>query len=408
MSWHEERRLNLAVEAEQRRKDADAAIERKVKARALASQQTRDERRAAAEERRRNRQQRRRDRRDRRRERAAAWAKNTTPGIVYRRGTLALVTASALAAVPAQVAHFAAISLMLLPLPFAVEGAAWVMAAGVAYADERRLPVWVRWLLRCLCLTAAGFAASINYQYGVAVGGPVVGWGLAAVSLLGPLAFEVRQWVATIDAATKGKPSRAERRKRKAEARGRRKHAAARRRDHADVCKLADSLMSAAPHGAMTEEEAFVQAWAYIHGTDLPGITLSVISSRIVAEQMVVEALADTDPHAPHRIAHRLRVALGQAADGTAPDGLAAPVSALTGGPRAIKLSQVASQMPPASRKGAERPAKGAGKAARKRTGSKPVPPRRVPGDTVPYHPLAKVAMADTGRRVTAVNGHHH
>lgn len=402
-SWFEERRLNLAAEAEQRRKDADAVIDRKAKA----DEQARQQKAAEKAEKRAESLQRRRDRRDRRRERAAAWAKNTTPHTIYRRGTLALVTASALAAVPAQVMHFAAISLMLLPLPFAVEGAAWVMAAGVAYADERRLPVWVRWLLRALCLAAAGFAARINYQYGTSVGGEqgsAVGWGLAAVSLLGPVAFEVRQWVSTIDAATKGKPSRAERRKRKAEGKERRRHAEARRKHHPGVCDLADSLMSAAPHGTLDFEAAFQQAWAYIHGTDIPGVTLSVIASRTVAEQMVVEALADTDPHAPHRIAHRLRAALGHAPQGAA----FGAVSALPKAPEGIKNPQVASQMPPSPGKAPAAGSKGAAKAARKRRGAKPVPPRRVPGDTVPYHPLAKVAMADTGRKVMAVNGHHH
>ncbi|MGW1135876.1 hypothetical protein ACWD4M_30560, partial [Streptomyces griseoluteus] len=196
-SWSEERRLNQAAEAEQRRKDQDAAAERALKLRAAEDERRRANRQADKVEARAEKQQKRRDKRERRRERMQSWTKNTRPGVVYRRGTIALVTASALASLPAQVKHFVSISEMLLPLPFALEGAAWVMAAGVAYADEKQLPAWVRWLLRALSMTAAGYAAAINYQYGAHID-PTVGYGLAAVTLLGPLFFEVRQWVTTL------------------------------------------------------------------------------------------------------------------------------------------------------------------------------------------------------------------
>ncbi|MGW1134875.1 hypothetical protein ACWD4M_25330, partial [Streptomyces griseoluteus] len=196
-SWSEERRLNQAAEAEQRRKDQDAATERALKLRSAEDERRRANRQADKVEARAEKQQKRRDKRDRRRERMQSWTKNTRPGVVYQRGTIALVTASALASLPAQVKHFVSISEMLLPLPFALEGAAWVMAAGVAYADEKQLPTWVRWLLRALSMTAAGYAAAINYQYGAHID-PTVGYGLAAVTLLGPLFFEVRQWVTTL------------------------------------------------------------------------------------------------------------------------------------------------------------------------------------------------------------------
>ena len=41
-------------------------------------------------------------------------------------------------------------------------------------------------------------------------------------------------------------------------------------------------------------------------------------------------------------------------------------------------------------------------------TRRKPPAHRRSKGDSVPFHPLAKVAAADTARQIPAVNGHHH
>jgi hypothetical protein len=88
---------------------------------------------------------------------------------VYGKGTLALVGFSAAASLPAQIIHFVTLHWMLFPIGPAIEGLAWVMAAGVAYADEKKLAPWVRWLLRGLTLGAASFAAYINYTYGLSL-----------------------------------------------------------------------------------------------------------------------------------------------------------------------------------------------------------------------------------------------
>lgn len=285
-TWSEERRANAAAEAEQRRLDADAAAERRAKSRALEDARRRENAAADKAGRRAEKQQARRDRAARRKERAQSWTKNTTPEVIYRRGTLALVTASALASLPAQVMHFVAISAVLLPLPFALEGAAWVMAAGVAYADSKHLPAWVRWLLRILCLTAAGYAASINYQYGLTKA-PAAGYGLAAVSLLGPLFFEVRQWVMTLSAGARTPEQ-------KKEAKARAKHTKRRKRHHKDVVRAAERLVSAAPFGALALEDAFRTAWRIANGVATPGMTPALHAqaarSRTALELALVEA----------------------------------------------------------------------------------------------------------------------
>lgn len=262
--YAEERRADRAADAEQRRIDQAAADARRVEREKAAderaarlNQQRQDERAQAREVRARARA-----------ERRAARGEALTAGNVYRKGTLALVTASALGSLPAQVLHFVGISPMLLPLPLAIEGAAWVMAAGVAYADERHLPAWVRWFLRLLVLAAAGFAASINYTYGTHLpglsdtDGQAAGIGLAAVTLLGPVLFEIRQWVTTLSADINSPEERA-----------RRRHERKRRRQHRSIAQLADRFVSAAPFGQLDFEEAFAHAWEIETGTGTPGMT---------------------------------------------------------------------------------------------------------------------------------------
>lgn len=201
-----------------------------------------------------------------------------------------------------------AISWMLFPIGPAVEGAAWVMAAGVAYADERKLPAWVRWALRLLSMSAAGFAANINYQYGTglvehgltASEAQAAGIGLAAVTLGGPLFFEVRQWVLTLSAST-ATP------KQQAEDKARRKHRRDREKAFKDVAKRQCELLLAAPFGTLSEEDAFDQAWLDIKGAPR-GITADVIADRLDAEQDVAAVLAVTE-HAEEKLAVELLLA---------------------------------------------------------------------------------------------------
>ncbi|WP_405797724.1 hypothetical protein [Streptomyces sp. NBC_01506] len=298
--YRQERRADQAAEAEQRRIDAAAAEERRVvrqraadeRAARLREQQSAE--RAAAQ----------RARADARSDRSAARGAALTAGNVYRKGTLALVTASALGSLPAQVLHFVHISPMLLPLPFAIEGAAWVMAAGVAYADERGLPGWVRWLLRGLVGVAAGFAASVNYSYGTGLDGlspsdaATAGIGLAAVTLLGPVLFEVRQWVSTLSAKAGEGDQRQQRR-----------HDRRRRRHHKTVARLADRLTSAAPLGSLPAEDAWARAWSIVHGTDEPGMTPQLHRYAVRSTTALTDAMREPTPAAPARTGIARRVA---------------------------------------------------------------------------------------------------
>lgn len=371
MSTHTDHTVAItAAKAEQRRLDrADADRRRDDRQRAA------DERAARLREQERQEQQQvREQKRAEKKRRQAERAATLTAGSVYRKGTLALVAASALGSLPAQVLHFVHISPMLLPLPLAIEGAAWVMAAGVAYADERGLPGWVRWLLRGLVALAAGFAATINYGYGTSLEGltpsdaQTAGLGLAAVTLLGPLLFEVRQWVSTLSAKTGG-----------GEQQERRRHDRRRRRHHRTVAKVADRLLSAAPHGSLPAEDAWAQAWEIVHGTDKPGMTPRLHRAQVRSATSLAAARRPSETDLRERITAGLRDVdwVLPTADNVVPIRRAS--------------SQVAAQMPPAQKK----PTK------------KPSPPRRRKGDTPRYSTAARVAAADTARRrtVTAKTG---
>lgn len=388
-SWFEERRADKRVDAEERRKTA--AFEAKLR---------RDERREEKKDRRDDKAQKRRDRIGRRQSRVARREKALTPGNVYRKGTLGLVALSALASLPAQILHFVAIHWMLSPVGPAVEGAAWVMAAGVAYADERKLPGWVRWLLRGLSLSAAGFAAHINYQYGLSLTGDGIseanaqaaGLGLAAVTLGGPLFFEVRQWVTTLTAMVTDP-------KRRAEEKARARHEKQRRRHHKTVAEIADRLVSAAPYGSLKFEDAWGQAWAIVHGTDKLGMTARfhayAVRSATALDAAMEPVLVD-EKTIRRRILDGLRRPFKV---GQQPVRYVLP----TPTPQALGATgkqQVVTDLPPAPKKPSE---KGSNRATRR-----PPAHRRSKGDALPFHPLAKSQAADTARQQLAVNGHHH
>lgn len=364
-SWYEERRADRREDADEKRKNK--AFDAKLR---------RDERRKDREEKREIKAQGRRDRAQRRQSRAARREKTLTPGNVYRKGTLALVAASALASLPAQVMHFVAVSLILLPLPFALEGAAWVMAAGVAYADERKLPAWVRWLLRALSMGAAGYAAHINYAYGAQTNASVA-WGLAGVTVMGPAVFEIRQWVSTLSAAAVDP-------KKRAEAKARDRHEKKRRKDHKEVFELAQKLVSAAPFGKLAFEEAFAVAWEIKHGTRDLGMTPALHGQKLASSKALAAAM-DAANHSPVSVRGRLLELLHPVAIART---------------QSDEKSQVVTDLSPSLKGADEKPRKGARR--------QPPPHRRTKGDSVPFSTVAKKQHSHEALQRIAVNGHHH
>jgi len=388
-SWFEERRADKAEDAKQRRLDEDHRATLR-----------REERRKDRDEKRTDDAQRRRDHTARRQARAARREKTLTPGNVYRKGTLGLVSLSALASLPAQIIHFVTIHWMLFPIGPALEGGAWVMAAGVAYADEKKLPVWVRWLLRGLSMGAAGYAAHINLGYGRSLEGhglsaadaAAVGWGLAAVTMLGPLFFEVRQWVLTLTASQVDP-------KKRAEEKARAKHEKKRRRHHKTVADIADRLISAAPFGSLKFEDAWAQAWAIVHGTGKPGMTPRFHAYAVRSATALDAAM---EPAPVDEVVIRRRI-LDHFRRGSKSSGQ--PLRFVLPTPPATALGvtgkpQVVTDLPPTSKTASEKPKNGARR--------QPPAHRRSKGDALPFHPLAKTQAATTARQHAVVNGHNH
>jgi hypothetical protein len=259
------------------------------------------------------------------------------------------------------------------------------MAAGVAYADEKKLAPWVRWLLRGLTLGAAGFAGYINFTYGLSLTGKAltaeeartVGTGLAAVTIAGPIVFEIRQWVRTLTAAS-ANPHRAKEKDRA-------RHEKQRRRDHKKVVQLAKRLVSAAPFGDLVFEDAFADAWEIIYGTRDLGLMPALHGQRYASRQEYTAAL-DKANGSPISVRGKLLEALQ-------------PTRI-----RPLNLTAKPQVVPDPSPRAADTPEK-----PRKGRGGTPPLHRRTKGDAPAVHPVAKAQHSHEARtRIAAVNGHHH
>jgi hypothetical protein len=115
------------------------------------------------------------------------------------------------------------------------------------------------------------------------------GLGLAAVTVGGPMLFEIRQWVTTL-AASVLTP------RQKAEAKARRRHEKKRGRDHKAIVDLAGRLISAAPYGTLSDEEAFQTAWEIATGIRQPGMTPALYLQAVQARRALAAALAQAAP----------------------------------------------------------------------------------------------------------------
>ncbi|MGW7350972.1 hypothetical protein [Streptomyces sp. NPDC054784] len=329
MDWREEKRRDLAAAADERRKDGEAADERRARQRREDAEFARAQRQADRDEKRKAKDARRKERKARRDARSRAW----TPERLYGRSTYTIVAASALASLPAQFAHFGHISPMLLTIPIALEGAAWSTFAGVAYADERQLYPGVRWALRGLSMAFASFAAGINWLYGQSLADRIgegeattVAAALAAVTLLGPLLFETRQWVRTLSASARDP-------KKRAEEKARARHEKKRGKKFEAVAKRHKRILLAAPFGVVSTEDAWRQAWLDVEGAP-PGVTAAVVAHRIAAESAVSVA-AGSGERTPEQVAVDMLLAdLFPALPGDDGDAGGSPKKGPQGGPR--------------------------------------------------------------------------
>jgi hypothetical protein len=370
-TWHEERRRNQAADADQRRKDKDADLDRRLKAQAAEDKRRREEQ-AAREA----------DERRRKRERKAAW-KARADWVANNTDLAASLAVMVAGMIPAFYFQYESLTdakvfggLAAL-LAFMLEAGAWAATVGEIKAMKAgrtvlpyRVAIW--------CFTTA--AASINFSHG-AEKALWLGAVLAASSIVPVALFHM---VMAGRHAAKPKPD--------PEAKARARHEKKRRKDHKDVVKLAEKLVSAAPYGALDFEDAFASAWEVKYGTRTPGMTPALHAQAHASRKALNDAF-DAANGSPVSMRGRLLELLHPA-----------PVS----GSLSEGSSQRVTQIPPSSEAAPKRSANGPQKPAQKGARKKPVPPRRTPGDSVPFHPVVGTLAADTARKVAAVNGHHH
>lgn len=259
-SWHEQRRLNNAADRAENRKDAEAALERRLKAKAVTAKQQREERAAREAEQRRK-----------KRERKAAW-KQRTDWIAANTDLAAALAVMVAGMIPAFYFQLDALigagvfSGLAALLAFMLEAGAWAATAGEVKALKAGRAVWP-YRIAIWSFTAA--AASINFAHGL-----TTAWWLGAI-LAASSVVPVALFHMVMAGRHKAKPKDAAAKERKRHEKKRRKH-------HSEVADLADRLVSAAPFGTLTFEAAFTAAWSIKHGTAKPGMTpeLHAVATR--------------------------------------------------------------------------------------------------------------------------------
>ncbi|MFD3532057.1 hypothetical protein [Streptomyces sp. NPDC058664] len=308
-SWSEERRQNNAADRAEARKDADAALDRRLKAEEAARKQRR-EASAAAEA----------DKRRKKRERKAAWqqraewiAANTDLA-----AALAVMVAGMIPAFYFQLdaltgaGVFAGLAALLA---FMLEAGAWAATSGEVKALKTGRAVWP---YRTAVWTFTAAAASINFAHGLETAW-WLGLILAASSIVPVTLFHM-----VMAGRHKAKPKDP-----KAKARAR--HEKQRAKEFKDVSKRQKRILLAAPFDSLKPEQAWVQAWWDTKGAPV-GVTADVIADRLDAEADVAFVL-DQAEQTPERLAveHLLADIFGYGGDG----GLGgASASTPEGGPR--------------------------------------------------------------------------
>lgn len=197
-------------------------------------------------------------------------------GTAFKRVVLAVVILGLLASLPGQITYFlglkasgdspSASSLLLLSVPFFLELLAVAGVLGTQWAHRRGFPRWPFWILTAIL---SGFAGAINGTKGVVLFGPVAGIALAATSVMGPLLWEIREYIEARtagdnrDAAQRARDKAQETRKREAEEVLRKRDAeqdAQRKKLYPSRWKAYELILADHPAGSITRDEAWEDA----------------------------------------------------------------------------------------------------------------------------------------------------
>ncbi|MET9183476.1 hypothetical protein ABZX88_35475 [Kitasatospora aureofaciens] len=371
--WRTERRADRAAERAEDRAD-----------RKLAAEEARKDR-AAAEARRR------RDRADRAAKRADRFqaARTWFASEGDTAFTILMILLSVTPAIASQVGalggktdELSAVSLALM-----LELGAWSATVGGTRALRDGRPVLPYRIAMWGC---AAVAAGINVSHN---GGPADWFALVmgAASLAGVAFWELR---------CVGRHGQSRRtREQRAEDRAKRRHQRRRRKHHRPIWESAQRILSGAPYGSLTADEAWAMAWQDVHGDLTPGRTGAMEVQRAASAKQLHEALHP-------------RPAIVYPAPGAELEVLPLPelsVYRSESEEAAQKAAedagnpQVTLQIPPAKNE-PQKPARkarsiGSVKGGRVGPGN---PPRRRRGDTPAYSTAARVAASITARQSSA------
>lgn len=402
-TYQEERRADRAAAAEQAREDKRLLLEAQLQAKRIDAEQRRLDAETRAEQERKDKAEKRRqeqaDRRARQAEKdakkAAAAAKRGKRVAWLKANPATLFVAFVMVAsiVPAVISQVGALAGAGVYGPLAallaamLEGGAWAITfmgkqAEDAGRETRKYRI-ATWLTACA-------AAVVNLWHGLEeyAAHPWVAFVLGGSSL-----FAIFIW----DMKTHGSHGRTRQEKKEQAARD--KHAADRRKHHKDIVREADRLLAAMPYGAITEEDAFAAAWRIHRGAE-PGMSAELYATATNSRVQLGAAFELGEHARPELLRSGLLASalnplpnalptLGQV---TALAALEEPGKGASVTPIGATKPQVASQVPPVE--------KTSGKGAKPR----PVPPRRVKGDTPPFHTAARVAAAETARRTATAH----
>jgi chemotaxis protein histidine kinase CheA len=259
----------------------------------------------------------------------------------------------------------------LLVAPVFIEVIALVALVGAAAAVTDGRP---QWHYRLVAWVGALTAATINVVHGLDAFDPATAFGTALASVAGPGMWDLHEhgrirkrdgkpsWrerrAQEKTAKEEGKRQAAEEARKRAEKEAadkaaeeaRQRLAGERQREFPKV--WAEAVKIGAALGKAPDDPAvWARAYRNIEGTE-PGETIESITARRAAEKRVESALSGT------------------------------PVSTLSKTTNAQRAIQV--------------------KTSSRRSSYKPVPPTRKPGDTPPFHPVARRLHGDTKRRLNA------
>ncbi|MGA5035115.1 hypothetical protein ACPB8P_31795 [Streptomyces cellulosae] len=302
-------------------------------------------------------------------ETAAAVEKSTER---WRRVAMGFYALCAAVALPVQMAAFwDPNAKYLLVAPVFIEVIALVALVGAAAAVTDGRP---QWHYRLVAWAGALTAATINVVHGLDAFDPATAFGTALASLAGPGMWDLHEHgrIRNRD----GKPSWRERwRQRRAAKKEAARKATEEAQRQAEKEAEEKAAAEAAEQLAAARADEFPDVWE--HACRLA----AALGETTVTETVWRRAHLDIEGAEPGESAETIR-ARNVATARVEAARQQRPVNTLS----KTKNAQRAIQMNGSAR----------------RSSYKPVPPRRMPGDTAPYHPLARRANGETKRRINA------